>query len=170
MEIDINKIVSADEIGADIPQINKVLAEKDEMLVFGNNKPQFVILSFEKYEQLMNGTSNACNSISSEPKIGKLVQDSFLKLVDKELLPPEEIERLCQLEYSNSTFSLNFPMLKEFNPDPNVPIDVQKRDSNGYNRYYKYLIEIYNKQYLLCSQWNEMIHRRKYLNWLEQWG
>ena len=169
MEIDISKIVSADEISADIQQINSALTEKNELLVFGNNKPQFVILSLERYEQLLNANSGVHATADSEIKIGKLVQDTFLKLVDKDMLPQQEIERLCELEYSNATFGLNFAMLKEFNPDPNVPIDVQKKDSKGYNRYYKYLIEIYNKQYLLCSQWSEALHRRKYLNWLEQW-
>lgn len=170
MEIDINKIISADEVSADIKQISDMLAEKNELIVFENNKPQFVVLSLERYEKLLNSNSAACKTSDSETKIGKLVQETFLKLVDRDMLPQQEIERLCELEYSNSTFGLNFAMLKEFNPDPGVSIDMQKKDSKGYNRYYKYLIEIFNKQYLLCSQWSEALHRKKYLNWLEKWN
>lgn len=170
MEIDINKIISADEISVDTQKINAKLTEKPELLVFDNNRPQFVILTLEKFEDLLNGKTPTENTVKSEIKIGKLVQDSFLKLVDKDMLPQEEIDNLCDLDYSNTEFSLNFAMLKEFNPDPEIAIDVQKKDKNGYNRYYKYLINIRNKQYLLCSQWNELLHRKKYLAWLDKWN
>lgn len=169
MEINLNKIVSADEISADTQQIRLMADEKGEMIVFDNNKPQFVILSLESYERLISTDTSASSGTVYEVKIGKLVQDTFLKLVDKDMLPQKEIELLCELEYSNTTFGLNFAMLKEFDPDPDISIDMQKKDSKGYNRYYKYLIDIHNKQYLLCSQWNESLHRKKYLNWLEKW-
>lgn len=169
LEINLNKIVSADELSADTQKIKQMADEQGEMFVFDNNKPQFVILSLESYERLTGADAVAGSSAIYEVKIGKLVQDTFLKLVDKDMLPQKEIEQLCSLEYSKAVFGLNFAMLKEFDPDPNVPIDVQKRDGNGYNRYYKYLIDIHNKQYLLCSQWNESLHRKKYLNWLEKW-
>ena len=169
MEINLNKIVSADEISADTQQIRLMADEKGEMIVFDNNKPQFVILSLESYERLISTDTSASSGTVYEVKIGKLVQDTFLKLVDKDMLPQKEIELLCELEYSNTTFGLNFAMLKEFDPDPDISIDMQKKDSKGYNRYYKYLIDIHNKQYLLCSQWNESLHRKKYLSWLEKW-
>lgn len=169
MEINISKIVSADEISADIKGIRSMVDEKGEMIVFDNNKPQFVILSLENYERIISSDTAPGSPAVYDVKIGKLVQDSFLKLVERDMLPQKEIELLCQLKYSNETFGLNFSMLKKFDPDPSVPIDIQKKDSNGYNRYYKYLIDIYNKQYLLCSQWNESLHRKKYLAWLEKW-
>lgn len=170
MEFDINKIISADEISADTQKISTKLTEKNELLVFDNNKPQFVILSLEKFEQLLAEKNLIENTVKTEKKIGKLVQDTFLKLVDKDMLPQEEINNLCKLEYSNATFSLNFAMLKRFNPDPDISIDMQKKDKNGYNRYYKYLININNEQYLLCSQWSELLHRKKYLEWLDKWN
>lgn len=168
MEIDINKIISASEILADTRKISDKLSEHSELIVFDDNKPQFVILSLTKYKEL-NGAPSSCEkSENTKVKIGKLVQDSIIKLIDKDMIPFEEIELLCTLEYSNSTFGLNFPMLKEFDTDPEISIDMQKKDKNGYNRYYKYLLNIYGKQYLLCSQWNEGLHRKKYLSWLEK--
>ena len=53
MEIDFKKIVSANEISANTQLINTVLAGKDELFVFENNRPQFVIVSIEKYERLV---------------------------------------------------------------------------------------------------------------------
>lgn len=170
MEISIDKIIGADEIFADTQKINNKLSEQSELIVFDNNRPQFVILSLTKYEELTNAPSvpEQCNN--TEVKIGRLVQDSIAKLIERRLLPFEEIERLCTLEYSNRTFGLNFPMLKEFDPNPAVSIDVQKRDKKGYNRYYKYPMPIYEKKYLLCSQWVEGLHRKKFLDWLSKWN
>ena len=170
MEISIDKIIGADEIFADTQKINNKLSEQSELIVFDNNKPQFVILSLTKYEELTNTSSASEQNDNEEIKIGKLVQNSIIKLIDRDLLPFEEIKLLCTLEYSNSTFGLNFPVLKEYDPDSGLSIDMQKRDKNGYNRYYKFLLNIYGKQYLLCSQWVEGLHRKKYLDWLSKWN
>ena len=170
MEISIDKIIGADEIFADTQKINNKLSEQSELIVFDNNRPQFVILSLTKYEELTNISSVSEQNDNEEIKIGKLVQNSIIKLIDRNLLPFEEIKLLCTLEYSNSTFGLNFPVLKEYDPDSELSIDMQKRDKNGYNRYYKFLLNIYGKQYLLCSQWVEGLHRKKYLDWLSKWN
>ena len=170
VNIDVNNIISASDISADTKEINDKLADNPELIVFDNNKPQFVILSLERYEQISSiEVKNETNTSKPDIKIGKYVQDTFLKLIDKDMLPSSEIDNLCELEYSNVTFNLNFPMLKEFDPNPEIPIDVQKKDKNGYNRYYKYLINCNDKQYLLCSQWNEHLHRKKYIEWLNKW-
>ena len=172
MDINIDKIIGADEIFVDTQKIKDKLSELSELIVFDNNKPQFVILSLAKYQELNNPTSPSeqnDNNDNKEVKIGKLVKDSMFELFDKKLLPFEEIERLCTLDYSNSTFGLNFPMLKEFDPNPELSIEIQKKDKKGYNRYYKFLLDIDKKQYLLCSQWIEGLHRQKYINWLNNW-
>ncbi|MCM1062045.1 MAG: hypothetical protein NC452_17405 [Eubacterium sp.] len=169
MDISVDKIIGANEIFVDTQKICDKLSEHSELIVFDNNKPQFVILSLTKYEKLKNMSVVSGQNDNTEIKIGKLVQDSMFKLINKDLLPLEEIKRLCTLNYSNSKFGLNFPMLKEFDPNPNRPIDMQKRDKNGYNRYYKFLLNIHGKQYLLCSQWIEELHRKKYLDWLSKW-
>lgn len=170
MDISIDKIIGASEIFTDTQKILNELSQRSELIVFDNNKPQFVILSLTKYEELNNVPSNVVQNDNSEVKIGKLVQDSIIKLINRDLLPFEEIELLCTLDYSNRTFGLNFPMLKEYNTNSGLTIDMQKRDKNGYNRYYKYLLNIYGKQYLLCSQWVEGLHRKKYLDWLNRWN
>ena len=79
MEIDINKIVSAAEISVDTKKIKMRLLKNNDLIVFEDNKPQFVILSLEKYEQVMNSKKSIGDTVKNEKKIGKLVQDSFLK-------------------------------------------------------------------------------------------
>lgn len=44
--------------------------------------------------------------------------------------------------YSKSTFNINFKVLKIV--DENVPIEEQKRDQRGYNRYYDSPIKVEN--------------------------
>ncbi len=170
MNIDVNNIISAGELAIDSDKVNDKLAEKPELIIFDNNRPQFVILSLERFEQFSGTEKKPVQPSQPDVKIGKLVQDTFLRMIDKDILPKSEIDKLCDLEYSNATFNLNFAMLKVFDPNPEISIDTQKKDKNGYNRYYKYLLNIYDKQYLLCSQWNEHLHRQKYIEWLNKWS
>ena len=166
MEIDFSKIVSANEISANTQQINTVLTGKDELFVFENNRPQFVIVSIKKYERLIADKKNRISDSEPEMKIGALVQTTFRELVKRNALSKEDVENLCKRDYSNWTFGLNFAMLKEVDLENDISIDVQKRDNKGYNRYYKDLFDIYEKKYLLCSQWYEGLQRKKYLEWL----
>lgn len=170
MEIDFNKIVSANEISANTQLINTVLAGKDELFVFENNRPQFVIVSIEKYERLVVDKKNRPSDGEPEMKIGTLVQTTFRELVKRKALSKEDVENLCKRDYSNWTFGLNFAMLKEVDLENGIPIDVQKRDNKGYNRYYKELFDINGKKYFLCSQWYDGLHREKYLEWLGDFG
>lgn len=166
MEIDFSKIVSANEISVNTQQINTALSGKDELFVFENNRPQFVIVSIEEYERLVADKKHKPSDSEPEMKVGVLVQTTFRELVKRNALSQKEIENLCKRDYSNWKFGLNFAMLKEVDLENGISIDVQKRDHKGYNRYYKDLYDIYGKKYLLCSQWYEGLHREKYLEWL----
>lgn len=169
MDISINKIVPADEISIDTEIILERLRENPEIVVFEHNQPQFVIISLNEYYTRPN--PSVLKTITahdpSNIKIGKLVQETLRRMFYKGLLPEEEINRMCTAEYSNNSFNLNFPMLKEYNPE--IPFDEQKRDQKGYNRYYSFTLSAYAKQYLLCSQWIEHLHREKFEEWLSIW-
>ena len=72
MNIDVNNIISASDISADTKKITDKLADNPELIVFDNNKPQFVILSLERYEQISSiEVNNETNTSKSDIKIGK---------------------------------------------------------------------------------------------------
>ncbi len=169
MNIDINKIVPADDLNIDTELVLKKLAEIDEIIVFKNNQPQFIIVGLDSYTDRPSFKKpvEISNSNVEKEKIGRYVRESLMKLFLDQLIPKEEIGRLADTIYSKSVFNMNYPVLKEYNPS--MSIDEQKGDVNGYNRYYTTPLFAYNKQYLLCSQWYEHLHRKAFENWLSQW-
>lgn len=98
-------------------------------------------------------------------KIGKTVRYLMTRFLQGGYLSDSEIKSMTNEEYSKRTFNINFQVLKIV--DENVPIDEQKRDHRGYNRYYDSPIKVENRQYLLCSQWVENLHRKAFERWLE---
>lgn len=163
MEIDITKIVSAKELKLDLELIKSKLIEKEEIVVFENNQPQFIISSIDNFKNnKLQPPSNSAQTQST--KIGKYVQEMMRKLFFSNSLSDEKLTNLTSENYSKSMFNLSFPVLKEVNPS--LPIDEQKRDSRGYNRYYDFTLQANGKQYLLCSQWVEHLHREKFENWV----
>ena len=99
MNIDVNNIISAGELVIDTDKVNEKLAEKPELIIFDNNRPQFVILSLERFEQFSDTEKKPVHPPKPDVKIGKLVQDTFLRMIDKDILPKSEIDKLCNLEY-----------------------------------------------------------------------
>jgi hypothetical protein len=175
VNFNINQIVSAEELSLDIELLKKKLDICPELIVFKDNQPQFVISSLniasdtiEKTKsQIANKKTKPRNNISDKDKIGKIAQETMRKIFYQNILPKEELTNLTDEKYSLDTFNLNFPVLKLYNPM--VSFDEQKRDSKGYNRYYSFTLSAYGKQYLLCSQWIESLHRQKFEQWLKQW-
>jgi len=99
-----------------------------------------------------------------EMKIGVLVKSTLLSMFKTEKISKEEIEKMATLSYSKEIFNLNYPLLKEV--DDGIPLENQKKDANGYNRYWNFTVEIYGKTYLICSQWVENLHRDSFNKWL----
>jgi hypothetical protein len=165
MEINISKIVSANDLDLNVPKIIRKLQEQDELIIFENNKPQFVIMALEKAViKEKPGSNSSLSETSMSVRIGKYVQDKLRELFYSDTLSSEEINRLTDKQYSKDVFNLNFSVLLELNPD--LPFDKQKRDENGYNRYYNFTLQAYGKQYLLCSQWVDHLHREYFEKWL----
>ncbi len=168
MKIDISKIVSADELALDTSLIKNKLDEQEELIVFNNNQPQFVIMTLERLKTQNNNVSQKYEIPKNEfVKIGKFVQDTFRRFMSSNKLPEDEIKRLCDSDYSYNSFNLNFPVLKLY--DDMISFNEQKRDANGYNRYYNFILNAYGHHYLLCSQFVEYLHRKKLEIWIERW-
>jgi hypothetical protein len=97
-------------------------------------------------------------------KVGTIAQTDLKRILESNRIPIEEIKLLLTETYSKDTFDINFPLLKEVDWTKNF--DEQKRDSRGYNRYYKAPIVIHGKKYLLCSQWYEN-NKPFLIKWIE---
>ena len=163
--MDFATIIAADEIQLHVDEIRKELQQRPELIVFSQNHPQFIIMSISKYEQYQNQSTVLKPTAPMEDprKIGRLVQEEMKKLASEEAFPPEEVIRLQDAAYCTRVFGLSFPVLKQYNPS--LSFDSQKRDANGYNRFYNYLLDIAGEQFLLCSQWTEL-HRERFIKWL----
>lgn len=101
----------------------------------------------------------------NEIKIGKSARTLISKLLQESRLTNDEIDLMKEANYSKRVFNLNLPVLKEV--DKNIELDQQKKDQRGYNRYYDTIIPYARKEYLLCSQWVENLHRSAFEKWLE---
>lgn len=82
-----------------------------------------------------------------------------------ELDNEDEIEKMTTLNYSKEVFNLNYPLLKEV--DYKMPMEEQKKDAKGYDRYWKFTVDIYGKTYFICSQWYDDLNRGYFNKWLE---
>lgn len=123
------------------------------------------ILESETGVELNNGIAEEHVVEKDDMKIGKTVRYLMTRFLQGEYLTDSEIKFMTDEEYSKRTFNINFQVLKIV--DENVPIDEQKRDQRGYNRYYGSPIKVENRRYLLCSQWVENLHRKAFERWLE---
>ena len=177
MNFSLSQIVSSDELNIDAELISDKLKDTPEILLFSENKPQFVIMSLEQYDlytspkqftKTIPSKDNTTNSTDHNIKIGVFVKNSMRKLLSENLLPLPEIRNLTDAEYCSAVFGLSYPVLKEY--DSSRPFDEQKRDANNkYNRYYNFTLNSSYGQYLLCSQWVEQLHRYRFEKWLSMW-
>ena len=101
---------------------------------------------------------------SDELKIGLLVRTTIKQLVKENSIPPDEVEKLLNLEYSKNTFNLNHPFLKRIDSDMDPQV---QRQVNGYYRYWADEIAIFDNKYYVCKEWYEQ-NRNKFIMWLEK--
>lgn len=110
-------------------------AKKSEIIDFPN---------FDKYDEF---------------KIGKIANVIFRKMLEENKADEREIKLMQNLEYSKTTFGLNYPVLVS------VDHDFERV------RYYSKSLYIYNTEYKLCSQWFETSannDRPFLLKWIEE--
>ncbi|OUR93989.1 hypothetical protein A9Q87_04595 [Flavobacteriales bacterium 34_180_T64] len=101
---------------------------------------------------------------TSEPnneRIGKLVKRELMDLINKNLLPDNEIINLQRADYSRQHLHIQYPLLKKaLNSDPNnIP------------RYWAGKIKIMGSEYFICSEWYEQPtnnDRPYFIRWLSK--
>jgi len=171
MEFNPDMFVSADELHLDVRQVLEMLEKNSRIYVMSRNKPQFIITTLNtalvKNAEPMSVTAmyKPQTSCDKEGKVGQLVQNTFRYCSVQNNLPAHILDSLCSPDYCSNVFSLSYPVLKRY--DEKKPFDLQKRDENGYNRYYNYTLRFGDNLYLLCSQWTER-NRKPFLQWLAQ--
>ena len=98
----------------------------------------------------------------AEMPIGRLVEQTFHEIVEKNLLSEEQVKFLTDKDFCKEQLGLYFPLLKEV--DETKPIAVQRK-INNYDRYYATPVNIGDKKYLICNDLYEKNHK-PYLEWL----
>ena len=98
----------------------------------------------------------------SEKKIGTLVRDTFMQLINNNNLTKDRINKLTDVKYSKNTFDINFPVLKRV--ELNTPF-LEQRQVKGYSRYYSHRLKIMGEEYFLCNDWYER-NRTHFNKWV----
>ena len=97
-------------------------------------------------------------------KIGKLVRNLMILILEKDLITKNEIDNLLQKDYSKFTFNVIFPILKKV--DKKISL-TENAMINGNRRYYAKPIENNKTEYLLANEWKEF-HREDFIKWLKR--
>ena len=99
-------------------------------------------------------------------KIGRVVQLTMTHMVEKNLLCDDIIKKLQSKPWCMETFGINFPLLIDISDSSEK--DELRKDSKGRSRYYTTPIKHKGKSYLLCKEWNDKTHRKKYDIWYKK--
>lgn len=99
-------------------------------------------------------------------KIGFLVQMKIAECFKAQQITDDELNNLCDLDYSKRTFGMQYPILKKV--DPNSRLDDQRKVKDFF-RYYSTPFSTGKKSFLLCNCWYEK-NRKNFLEWLKNYN
>lgn len=141
--------------------INKVIIESNNV----SDTSELFLRSAQLIRLAKADVHQSISTNSDDYKIGKLVQETFKKIISEDKLPYIEITNLCNEKYCNETFGLSsgFSVLKRVVNDD----ESERFDVTGISRFYIEPLEVKNEKFWLSSQWYEK-HRVKYLKWLKK--
>jgi hypothetical protein len=83
--------------------------------------------------------------------IGAHVRATMADLAEAGRLTPEVVAELSSVRYCRQQFNLGYPFLKAV--DPALDLPSQRRDENGYARYWKQPLRIGDRWFLMCHEW-----------------
>ena len=98
--------------------------------------------------------------------IRKWVKNSFTNLSQKNKLTAQELKKLSTANYSQKTFGVTVPVLKEIKSRANLR---EQRQENGRVKYWKEEFSFDGKSYFVFKEWTEKAHRSKFGAWLKSW-
>ena len=95
--------------------------------------------------------------------IGMFVRDQLKRMFKDNAVPPAEIQRMLTLEYSNRTFNIQFPLLRQ----------ATSSNERRPDRYWKGPVKAYGAWYFICDEWFETRannDRPYFERWLQRMG
>ncbi len=99
--------------------------------------------------------------------IGAHVRATMTALAKSGRLTPEIVSDLSSARYSKVRFNLGYPFLKRVDPASD-PRD-QRRDHNGYGRYWQQPLNTGGHQFLMCQEWFDR-QRTAFDQWVRDLG
>lgn len=100
---------------------------------------------------------------STKIAIGAHAKERIINLLLNGKISSQEINNLTDFDYCKNTFKANFPILKIV--DNTIDLAAQRKDSNGYSRYYK---DVIAGKYLLSSQWYDY-QKKSFDSWFARY-
>ena len=162
--------------GKEIAALENILSSnrlglEDELLAKASEILKKEMSSSEMIEfQLKKNRANIPVKSERKEKLGILVRTTFQELFDRCWLSQEDVNNLTDGPFCKKKFRMSFTVLKELLNDSEDEKRRLIKDSYGHNRYYNFKLCAYGKQYLLCSQWIEKLHREQFEKWLYEIG
>lgn len=96
----------------------------------------------------------------NEMKIGILVRTELRKLLERNAVSVDEIQKMQTVEYSKETFGIQYPLLRPVQSDEKKP-----------PRYWAEPVTTHGREYYVCSEWYETQSnndRPLFMAWLKQ--
>ena len=144
---------------SDVREFDKIytaIKTKNYFESFNDSRHGAPKASMERYRKFLVKSEGDVNDM----KVSKIVQEKLIPIM-RNIKSQELVDNLCNLEYSNRHFKLNFPLLVEAGSRY-----AQEKRARYYIRDVA-PIELFGKKYLITSQWYE--HNRDCLiRWMER--
>jgi hypothetical protein len=110
---------------------------------------------------------NGADTTGRGEGIGAHVRATMAELAESGRLTPEIVAELSNARYCKQRFNLGYPFLKPV--DTAAGLLGQRRDHNGYARYWRHPIRIGDHQFLMCHEWFGR-HRIAFDQWVRDLG
>ena len=111
----------------------------------------------------INIVGTASEADTSTVPARTLVKDSFTRFSQENKLSSQELKKLTTASYSQKTFGVTVPVLKEIKSRVNLR---EQRLENGRIKYWKDEMVFNGKEYFVFKEWTEKAHRAKFEAWL----
>ncbi len=126
-------------------QMQNLFTQKTTRLIKNNSN-----CKNPKNTKLINESTLTLNEL----KVGRIVQTKFREILLTNVITEEEISKMQNIDYSNDTFGIKYPVL------------VKEGSIYEKVRYYIKPIKIFDENYYICSQWFNN-NKGRLLDWIK---
>ena len=137
----------ADEIVQPVLEAATTVADTSELFL----RAQQLTALCERPARQPRSLRNAALLTARGEGIGAHVRATMADLAQTGRLTPALVAELSSARYCRQRFNLGYPLLKPVDPAMDLP--SQRRDPNGYARYWKQPVRIGEHSFLMCHEW-----------------